>query len=88
MPHRATHTGDNMTGNQVRVQLFLSAKDSQLLDKMVDQLGAPSRAEVIRSAIKVYAWLLRKRRHGFLVALIVNGRSEVIDLPIPGLEAD
>lgn len=43
---------------RVRVQFDMSRKAVDQLDQVVEMTGATSRAEVIRTAIRCYAWLV------------------------------
>jgi metal-responsive CopG/Arc/MetJ family transcriptional regulator len=47
-----------MKENQTRVQFDYSASEIAALDEVVNKTGAATRAEAVRTALKIYDWLI------------------------------
>ena len=73
-----------------RIQFDLGPMAAAQLDRLCGQLEQTSRAEVIRSAVRLYDWMVRMRLEGKEIHL-KDGRSRSttpVVLPLPGLGHD
>lgn len=66
---------------RVRIQFDLTPAMRELLDKLVDESGASTRAEVMRRALSIYSILIDETSSGKRVVLVADdGKSEEIRL--------
>lgn len=66
---------------QNRIQLDLTDAMRDLLDRLVEETGAASRAEVLRRAVSVYALFIDEKKAGCRLELVATkgkGRREVV----------
>jgi len=71
------------TSDRKRVQLDMSPKMFDLINELMERMGAASRAEVVRRAVSVYAVLLDAHEAGKRVEVHdpENGQKERLILP-------
>jgi hypothetical protein len=73
--------GDAVAPESVRLHLQLTPKMGALLVKLIEKTGVTTRAEVIRRALSVYAFLNDEISQGHKVAIIGPDETRVLILP-------
>lgn len=66
----------------MKTRLQFDVNETQLaeLDELKGDAGAASRAEVVRDALRLYRWVIDKRRDGHTLKLYKNGKSETVHI--------
>lgn len=59
-----------------RVQLDFSSDSLERLEKLKDRVGASTRAEVIRQALRLYEWFINETEPDSTI-LILDGEDEI-----------
>ena len=62
---------------KVRLQFDFSEEAVQRLDGLVTATESATRAEVIRNALRVYDYLVRKDKDGYEIELVKEGDGKV-----------
>lgn len=69
---------------KTRIQFDLSEKDIKGLDELKAEIGATSRAEVLRNALNIYATLSGMSREGGRIQIVKND-GRIIEPHLPGI---
>ena len=89
-PLQVADSGDLVSvepsADRTRVQFDLGPDALKQLERMQARLDGMSRAELFRTALRLYQWHLDKREDGWELQLAKDGVVDVIRLPLPGLE--
>jgi len=67
-----------------RVQVEFSPDAFRRLLEIKGMAGAPSNAEVIRDAIRLYEWFLRQRRENYKFQLVKGDTVKEVELVLVG----
>jgi hypothetical protein len=57
-------------GDSKRIQFEFSANALDRLNRMKEQTGASSYAELVRDALRVYEWVLEQEKGGYDIGLV------------------
>ena len=71
-----------------RVQIDMSSRALNQLDEIRKRIDAGSRAEVVRNALRVYAYILQERDRGFEVSLLKRMNDREVEVVLPGVGLD
>ena len=63
-----------------RIAFDLSPEALEQLEALQHQAGAATRAEVVRNALRLYAWFLEQRKQGYEVVLRSDEREKIVEL--------
>lgn len=74
-----------LKNNQVRVQFNFSKEIIERVDEMKRQTGASTRAEVLRSALNCYSWVITEKGKGLKIAAINSETKEIEEILSPFL---
>ena len=66
-----------------RLQIDMSDKALAQLKEIQVATDAQTRAEVIRNALRVYAWLVLQRKEGFDISLLKRRDDQEIEVILP-----
>lgn len=67
-----------------RTTIEFGDRAAQELEKLTQMLDAPSKAEVIRNSLSLYAFLVNEVKDGRKLAIVEGGKIEQI-IAVPGL---
>ena len=71
---------ENEKVKKVRLNIYLTEKDSKLLDNLVTRTDSVSRSEVIRRLIRLHFRIENRREDGFGLYLINKEDEKIIEL--------
>ena len=72
-----------MSNQKLRIQFELTPKAARELEDLQKKADATTRAEVIRNALRLYAWFLDQKARGAEI-LVREGDKESIQPPLVG----
>lgn len=73
---------DQSVGKTTRVSLDLSPEEFAALEKLVEEMGAKSKAQLLRKALKFYGALYRYKAQGYGIQAVKGGKM----IQFPDLE--
>ena len=67
---------NSLAAGAKRVQFDMAEPAWKELDRLVEETGASSRADVVRQSLRFYAWLVEQHKNGFDVHFLKKRDGE------------